>query len=153
MNFFVSTMLFLSFSFSLIFANAANADTPAFKCLDNGKTVFSQTPCKGGTSTAIDIKTIHPSEQEQHAAQNAHQQRLRTLSKLEKSRHKDEAQQDTINRRLASQAASARKRCEAKQLQTKWAKEDLKNTQPKAEMKARQKLKRAEEKADLVCRN
>lgn len=150
MKFFASTILFLSFNFNL---SAASADTPAFKCQDNGKTIFSQTPCKSGTSTAIDIKTIAPSEQEQHAAQNAHQQRLKTLSKLEKSRHKDDAKQDAINRRLASQAASKRKHCEAKQLQAKWAKEDFKNTQPKAEMKARQKLKRAEEKAELVCKN
>ncbi|MFZ6817664.1 hypothetical protein [Undibacterium sp. Ji22W] len=150
MKFFVSMMLFLSLNLNF---RSATADTPAYKCQENGKTIFSQIPCRGGTSTAIDIKTIRPSEQEQHAAQNAHQQRLKTLSKLEKKRHQDDAKQDAINRHLANQAAGARKRCEAKQLQTKWAKEDLKNTQPKAEMKARQKLKRAEEKADLVCKN
>ncbi|MBC3874395.1 hypothetical protein [Undibacterium flavidum] len=152
MKFFVSTMLFLSLGLGVSLSSAI-ADTPAFKCQDNGKIIFSQTPCKSGTSTVIDIKTIRPSEQEQHAAQNAHQQRLKIVSKLEKSRHKDDAKQDAINRHIASQAASARKHCEAKQLQAKWAKEDLKNTQPKAEMKARQKLKRAEEKADLVCKN
>lgn len=129
------------------------ADTPAFKCQENGKTIFSQHPCKTGISTAIDIKTIAPSAEDQIAAQKAHKQRMSAIGKLEKTRERDDAKHEAINRRLANKAAAARKRCEAQQLQTKWAKEDLKNTQPKGEMKAQQKLKRAQERADLVCKD
>ena len=135
------------------YVGTTNADTSAFKCQENGKTIYSQAPCKNGNLTAIEIKTDNPSAHEQQLAQEAHRQRLKTLGSMEKSRHREEARQDSINRHLASQAASAKKHCEAKQLQAKWAKEDLKNAQLKTEMKARQKLKRADEKAELACKN
>jgi hypothetical protein len=145
---FLATTLTLLFQSMLVFA-----DTTAFKCQENGKTIFSQHPCKSGTSTAIDIKTIAPSADEQLAAQKAHKQRISAIGKLEKTRERDDAKHEAISRRAANKAAAARKRCEAQQLQTKWAKEDLKNTQPKGEMKAQQKLKRAQERADFVCKD
>lgn len=128
------------------------AETYAYKCQDNGRTIFSQHPCKTGTSTAVGIKTTAPTAGEQLAAQHQHTQRLTAIRKLEKVRERDEAKQDAINRRAAVQAAAAKKRCDAQQMQTKWAKENLKNTQPKGEMKAQQKLKRAQERADFVCK-
>ncbi len=145
---FLATTLTLLFQSMLVFA-----DTTAFKCQENGKTIFSQHPCKSGTSTAIDIKTIAPSADEQLAAQKAHKQRISAIGKLEKTRERDDAKHEAISRRAVNKAAAARKRCEAQQLQTKWAKEDLKNTQPKGEMKAQQKLKRAQERADFVCKD
>jgi hypothetical protein len=137
----------------LLQSTFAFADTPAFKCQENGRTIFSQHPCKSGTSTAIDIKTIAPSAEEQLAAQKAHKQRISAIGKLEKTRERDDARHEAISRRAANKAAAARKRCDAQQLQAKWAKEDLKNTQPKGEMKAQQKLKRAQERADFICKD
>jgi len=129
------------------------ANTPAYKCQDNGKIVFSQTPCKSGTSTVVHIKPRSPSTEEQIAIEKAHKQRLKTIAQLEKIRERDDAKHEAINRKYANQAAANRKRCDAEQLKTKWAKEDLKNTQPRGEMKAQQKLKRSQERANLVCQN
>ena len=140
--------------FGLVFWSTLSfAETYAYKCQVSGRTVFSQYPCKTGTSTAVGIKTDAPTAGDQLAAQKKHAQRLTAIRKLEKVRERDDAKYDAINRRLAVKAAAARKRCEAQQLQAKWAKEDLKKTQPKGEMKAQQKLKRAQERADLVCKD
>lgn len=130
-----------------------SANTPAYKCQDNGKVVFSQTPCKSGTSTVVHIKPRSPSTEEQILAEKAHKQRLKTIGQLEKIRERDDAKHEAINKRYANQAAANRKRCDAEQLKTKWAKEDLKNTQPRGEMKAQQKLKRSQERANLVCQS
>lgn len=147
-------MKFLVMTLTLLFQSMlVFADTTAFKCQENGKTIFSQHPCKSGNSTAVDIKTIAPSADEQVAAQKAHKQRMSAIGKLEKIRERDDAKHEAFSRRAANKAVAARKRCEAQQLQTKWAKEDLKNTQPKGEMKAQQKLKRAQERADFVCKD
>jgi hypothetical protein len=143
------SLAFCSFFFSL----SSHADTPAFKCLDNGKTLFSQTPCKGVPSTPIDIKTSDIPEQETQRAFKRHQLRLSESNKNQKIRDREDAKQEANYRRIASKNASTKKQCDAMQMKSKWAKEDLRSTQPKGEMKAQLKLKRAQEKADLVCKN
>ncbi|MFC0350718.1 hypothetical protein [Undibacterium danionis] len=138
---------------SFFFSLSSYADTPAFKCQENGKTIFSQTPCKGMQSTPIDIKTTQIPEEETQRALKRHQHRLSESNKNQKARDREFAKQEAASRRIASKNAQAKKQCESQQLKTKWAKEDLRSTQPKGEMKAQAKLKRAQEKADLVCKN
>lgn len=143
----LSVLVALFFCTTLSFA-----ETYAYRCQVDGRTVFSQYPCKNGTSTSVGIKAAAPTAGEQLAAQKQHGQRLTAIRKLEKVREREDAKQDAINRKLALQAAAARKRCEAQQMKTKWAKENLKNTQPRGEMKAQQALKRAKEREDFVCK-
>lgn len=143
------SLAFSSFFFSLF----SHADTPAFKCLDNGKTIFSQTPCKGMQSTPIDIKTNDIPEEETQRALKRHQHRLSESNKNQKIKDREDAKQEASYRRIASKNASSKKQCDAMQMKSKWAKEDLRSTQPKGEMKAQLKLKRAQEKADLACKN
>jgi len=138
---------------SFFFSPSSHADTPAFKCQENGKTIFSQTPCKGMQSTPIDIKTTQIPEEETQRALKRHQHRLSESNKNQKARDREFAKQEAASRRVASKNAQAKKQCENQQLKTKWAKEDLRSTQPKGEMKAQAKLKRAQEKADLICKN
>ena len=138
---------------SFFFSLSSHADTPAFKCQENGKTIFSQTPCKGMQSTPIDIKTTQIPEEETQRALKRHQHRLSESNKNQKTRDREFAKQEAASRRIASKNAQAKKQCENQQLKTKWAKEDLRSTQPKGEMKAQAKLKRAQEKADLICKN
>jgi hypothetical protein len=138
---------------SFFFSLSSYADTPAFKCQENGKTIFSQTPCKGMQSTPIEIKTTQIPDEETQRALKRHQHRLSESNKNQKARDREFAKQEAASRRIASKNAQAKKQCENQQLKTKWAKEDLRSTQPKGEMKAQAKLKRAQEKADLICKN
>jgi hypothetical protein len=144
----LSVLVALFFCTTLSFA-----ETYAYRCQVDGRTVFSQHPCNKGTSTAVGIKTVAPTAGDQLAAQDQHAKRLTAIRKLEKVRERDDAKYDAMNRRLAMKAAAAKKRCEAQQMQAKWAKEDLKKTQPRGEMKAQEKLKRAQERADFVCKD
>nr|WP_315484746.1 hypothetical protein [uncultured Undibacterium sp.] len=148
----LSIMLSVLLSFYL-FSLASYADTPAFKCQENGKTIFSQTPCKGVPSTPIEIKTSQIPEEETQRALKRHQHRLSESNKNQKVRDREFAKQEAASRRIASKNASEKKQCENLQMKSKWAKEDLRSTQPKGEMKAQVKLKRAQEKADLACKN
>ncbi|MBR7798714.1 hypothetical protein [Undibacterium fentianense] len=141
------------FLLGLGFIQYAVADTAVFKCIENGKTIFSQVPCKGVLSTPVDIKTTAPTPADQLEAKKTYQRTLKEMRQLEKSRHQAESQQAAIDRQLSNKAAARNKRCEAQQMKSKWAKEDVKNSQPRNEMKAQQKLKRAQEKAEFVCKN
>ncbi|MFZ6802005.1 hypothetical protein [Undibacterium sp. Di24W] len=156
----VKTPLRLKFSILLsvllscsLFGLASYADTPAFKCQENGKTIFSQTPCKGVPSTPIEIKTSQIPEEETQRALKRHQHRLSESQKNQKARDREFAKEETASRRIASKNASKKKQCENLQMKSKWAKEDLRSTQPKGEMKAQKNLKRAQERADFVCKN
>jgi Skp family chaperone for outer membrane proteins len=138
---------------SLFLSLSSHADTPAFKCQENGKTIFSQTPCKGMQSTPIEIKTSQIPEEETQRALKRHQHRLSESNKNQKASDREFAKQEAASRRNASKNANTRKQCENLQMKSKWAKEDLRSTQPRGEMKAQVKLKRAQEKADLACKN
>lgn len=151
-SFKVAVTLSLLLSCSLL-SPPSLADTPAFKCQENGKTIFSQTPCKGMNSTPIAIKSNQIPEEETQRALKRHQLRLSESNKNQKARDREFAKQEAASRRIASKNANAKKQCENLQMKSKWAKEDLRGTQPRAEMKAQVKLKRAQEKADLACKN
>ncbi len=132
-------------------ASAASPDTQVYKCKDGDRFVFKQTPCSGDASGAITIHDQQPSLKDQKAAQVAHLARLKESTRLQKIRERQQAKDEASYRSAMKQAASARKQCESLKMKAQWAKEDLKNSQPRAEMKAQTKLKRAQQKADLVC--
>jgi hypothetical protein len=152
LNFKISMLLSVLLSCSFL-SLSSYADTPAFKCQENGKTIFSQTPCKGVPSTPIEIKTSQIPEEETQRALKRHQHRLSESNKNQKASDREFAKQEAASRRIASKNANAKKQCENLQMKSKWAKEDLRGSQPRGEMKAQVKLKRAQEKADLVCKN
>lgn len=132
-------------------ASAASPDTQVYKCKDGDHIVFKQMPCSSGSSSAITVHSQQPSLKDQQTAQAAHQARLKESTRLQKIRERQQAKDEASYRSAMKQAASARKQCESLKMKAQWAKEDLKNTQPRAEMKAQTKLKRAQQKADLMC--
>lgn len=142
--------LALGFSFSM--ANEVRADTSVYKCTAEGKTSYSQLPCKSGEHKLVDIKTIAPSEEAVTDATKAHDQRLSESKKLQKVRESAEAKDASKNRAIAKRLESEQKQCDAQVLKEKWAKEDLNRTQPKGEMKAQARLKRAKERTALACK-
>lgn len=131
--------------------SAASPGTEVYKCKEADRIVFKQTPCAGEANSAITINTYQPSLKQQKAAQAAHQSRLKESTRLQKIRERQQAKDESAYRSAMKHAASTRKQCESLKMKAQWAKEDLKNTQPRAEMKAQTKLKRAQQKADMVC--
>ncbi len=141
--------------FGLFYAGTytAHADTSAHKCIDNGKTFYSQLPCKGSEAKLVDVRSNTPSDEAIQNAVKAQHQRQVESNKLQKTREREEAKEASKNRAIAKRMESEQKQCEAQQQKAKWAKEDLDRTQPKGEMKAQAKLKRANERAALTCKN
>lgn len=131
--------------------SAASPGTEVYKCKEADRIVFKQTPCAGDANSAITINTYQPNLKQQKTAQAAHQSRLKESTRLQKIRERQQAKDESAYRSAMKQAVSARKQCESLKMKAQWAKEDLKNTQPRAEMKAQTKLKRAQQKADMVC--
>ncbi|MBI1835125.1 MAG: hypothetical protein HYR92_05135 [Burkholderiales bacterium] len=143
--------LLLALLTSIHQTSAASPDTQVYKCKEGERVVFKQTPCAGEASGAITIHSHQPSLAEQKAAQTAQQTRLKESNRLQKIRERIQAKDEASYRSAMKQAANARKQCESLKMKAQWAKEDLKNTQPRGEMKAQTKLKRAQQRADLIC--
>lgn len=137
----------------LVFAiPVARGDTQVYKCMKNGVTSFSQTPCDGKVSEPQNIKTFNPSKEDQNRAAKDHQTRQKEYDRLVKIRHAEEAKLDAQNRALAKQAAATRKHCDNLKMHTEWAKEDYRNAKPKNQAQAKTKLKRSEELYAMNCK-
>lgn len=143
----------LSFGFCCLSIFKTHADTPAYKCIDQGKTFYSQLPCKGTGTKLVDLKSNTPTDGAIQDAVKAQRQRLAESNKLQKVRERAEAKEESKNRAIVKKMESEQKQCDAQQLKTKWAKEDLSNSQPKNETKARAKLKRANERTAIACKS
>jgi len=146
-----------AFSFSLVLItifyplllNYAQAET--YQCIKNGSTTYSEIPCTDGESKRVQIKPSVVSEQEYQRAVSQHKQNQATLQKIEAAHEKEDAQREKATRALASKNQKQKTKCDDLQLKVKWAREDAAQANPKTEAKARQKLKRALEKAALSC--
>ncbi|MFZ6690808.1 hypothetical protein [Undibacterium sp. SXout20W] len=140
----------LSFSFD------AYADV--YQCEKGGHIQFTQSACtaeqKQIAHTTVSPATS-PSKEERQAAiardKNAHSE----LNRLQKQRIKDEEKQDKATAKQLTQLTQLRQRkaaCDKAQLQVKWAHENAANASIKTENKAKLNLKRAKEKAELICK-
>lgn len=142
----------LSFWLFCTAAHNAHADTSAYKCTDRGKTTYSQLPCKEGEAKLVEVNSNTPSESAIQDAAKAQKLRLAESKKMQSVRERAQAKDDSKNRAIAKRLESEQKQCEVQKQKAKWAKEDLNRTQPKGEMKAQAKLKRANERAALTCK-
>ncbi|MCU6433251.1 hypothetical protein LPB67_05600 [Undibacterium sp. Jales W-56] len=133
----------------ITFINTSQAE--AYKCDVNGSISYSQTPCVANAKQAI--MATHqgiPPYSEQKAKEIAAQEKSEA-NRLAQSRHKTENKNETEMKAIAARNTKKKQQCDEQQLKIKWVKEDLANAKPKAESQARQKVKRATEKAALVC--
>lgn len=149
-------IVFLSVIFSFYsqqaIANIERNNSDTYQCNNAGKITFSQFPCKEGTSTISNIKAPAVSKEDYQKASKRAAREKKELAKIIKEQDKENAQAQKISRATAQKNKKAKDNCAAYKLKAKWAKEDLRNTQPKSEMKAQIKLRRAQEKADLACK-
>lgn len=125
-----------------------------YQCERDGRIQYSQTPCtpdqKALGKKVTQDTTESTNETQRHIQQLA--QDKKEAARLERERHKTEEKRDKEFRRQAAKTEKQKGQCDKARLQIKWAEEDARNASPKSEAKARQKLKRTKEKAELACK-
>lgn len=126
-----------------------------YQCEKNGRMQYSQTPCSQDQKAIGKNVTLDSTDSESEKQHRINQlaQDKKEAARLERERHKTEDKRDKENSRQVAKAEKQKTQCDKAHLQVKWAEEDARSASPKSEAKARQKLKRTKEKADLVCRH
>lgn len=125
-----------------------------YQCEKDGRMQYSQTPCtqdqKALGKKITQESTDSASEKQRRITQLA--QDKKEAARLERERHKTEDKRDKEINRQTAKTEKQKGQCDKARLQIKWAEEDARNASPKSEAKARQKLKRTKEKAELACK-
>jgi type IV secretory pathway VirB10-like protein len=126
-----------------------------YQCEKDGRMQYSQTPCsqdQKAIGKKVTQDATDSASEKQHRINQLAQDK-KEAARLERERHKTEDKRDKENSRQAAKTEKQKSQCDKAHLQVKWAEEDARSASPKSEAKARQKLKRTKEKADLVCRH
>src|SRR5471030_1359094 len=95
----------------MLFASATAGAQTIYKCTVDGKPTYSDTPCQAGASAVIDVPRP---PQVDTSLDLARQEKL--SAKMEKARHKSEAQDEREQDRSAKAADAQRKKCAAARL-------------------------------------
>lgn len=143
----LATSLMISLS---AICSAAFAET--YKCDHHGAVTYSQTPCAEGIVKPMHLTVDKVSSADYQMGLKEHLKEQAEVKKLQNNRHREEAKYAREMRVILAKNERQKEKCDALQAKVKWAKEDLSNAHPKAESKARFKLKRATEKAALSCK-
>ena len=126
-------------------AGAASAQT-AYKCVQNGQTSYSETPCTAGQLQIIEVPPPPPA-----VDKGAATRQQRVASQLESVRKQREAREDAARARGEQQAEVLEKRCAQLRLEQKWAAQDAVGAGDKAREAAQLKVRRAGEKLAIEC--
>ena len=128
-------------------AGAASAQT-AYKCVQNGQTSYSETPCTAGQLQIIEVPPSPPA-----VDKGAATRQQRVASQLESVRKQREAREDQARARGAQQAEVLEKRCAQLRLEQKWAAQDAVGAGDKNRDAAQLKARRAGERLAVECLN
>ena len=126
-------------------AGAASAQT-AYKCVQNGQTSYSETPCTAGQLQIIEVPPPPPA-----VDKGAATRQQRVASQLESVRKQREAREDAARARGEQQAEVLEKRCAQLRLEQKWAAQDAVGASDKTREAAQLKVRRAGEKLAIEC--
>jgi len=147
--------LFLALLISAIIFEPASALADIYQCEKNGQTQYSQTACTNDEKqigrTTISAAT-NPSREDQQAAIARQKSAQAELKQLQQKRIKEQEKQEKIASKQLVKSQQHKAACDKAQLQVKWAREDADTAPVKSETKAKRQLKRAKEKADLICK-
>ncbi|OBV38145.1 DUF4124 domain-containing protein [Janthinobacterium psychrotolerans] len=127
--------------------SAASAQT-VYKCVQNGQTSYSETPCAAGQLQIIEVPPPPPV-----VDKGAATRQQRVASQLESTRKQREAREDQARARGAQQAEVREKRCAQLRLEQKWAAQDAVGAGDKNRDAAQTKVRRAGEKLAIECLN
>ena len=126
-------------------AGTASAQT-AYKCVQNGQTSYSETPCTAGQLQIIEVPPPPPA-----VDKGAATRQQRVASQLESVRKQREAREDQARARGAQQAEVHEKRCAQLRLEQKWAAQDAVGAGDRTREAAQLKVRRAGEKLAIEC--
>ena len=126
-------------------AGTASAQT-AYKCVQNGQTSYSETPCTAGQLQIIEVPPPPPA-----VDKGAATRQQRVASQLESVRKQREAREDAARARGEQQAEVLEKRCAQLRLEQKWAAQDAVGAGDKTREAAQLKVRRAGEKLAIEC--
>ncbi len=121
----------------------------AYRCLEQGKLVYQNTPCPNGIAVAAP-SPVKPEDQAAALKQNAKEKA--ELAKLLAARSKEEAQAAKLARQTSRETRRQATTCQRLAMQQKWAEQDAADakTADKAE-KAKKKARRIAEKMQASC--
>lgn len=134
---------------ALTVAFLLSCSTPAlavYKCAEDGKVSYSDTPCAGGRQLDISIPAVDATSARQQFAHEKNE-----LKRLENDRHKREAIEEKEQLRVARAMASRKKKCDALARRVKWAEEDSRLAQGRSTEKAKRRAHRLTEQYDGEC--
>ena len=139
----------LAITFSLL-AYRADEALAAYKCKNEGKTIYSDQPCTEGLQSRLDnLEKPNPAVIAE-SLQQSERERLR-LKELEQQRAQRDAQYAKQERKLLQEQARKRKACRALERRKRWAEEDAAAASAKSAESAQRKVRRAGELFDEEC--
>lgn len=149
--------LWISLSFSItyltLFILIAPASAETYKCVDNGVSTYTQSPCPDTATQSVHKSSNNVSDKDYQQAIKTSEKEKADLNRLLSARSKEEEKYQKEQRKISSKNEKNRQKCVSLQLSAKWAKEDLANASAKSMSKAKSKLKKANEKAELQCKS
>lgn len=138
----------MKFLVILMLCASATADAqPLYKCTVDGKPTYSDTPCKAGTSTVIDVPRPPKIDTSGDLARTE-----KLSAQMEKERHKREAHDEREQERAAKAADAQRKKCDAARLKQKEAEQAASNATLKKYERAQANAARAADAASAECK-
>ena len=108
----------------LCLSASTTAAAQVYKCVNNGKVTYSESPCPGAKVTRLDAPTVAPDAPAPPDPRAELQRQKALADQLSKARKASEAQHERQRARIVSAAAQRYQRCEKLRLQKKWADED-----------------------------
>jgi hypothetical protein len=149
--------LWISLSFSItyltLFILIAPASAETYKCVDNGVSTYTQSPCPDTATQSVHKSSNNISDKDYRQAIKTSEKEKADLNRLLSARSKEEEKYQKEQRKISAKNEKNRQKCASLQLSAKWAKEDLANATAKSMTKAKSKLKKANEKAELQCKS
>ncbi|SFX29293.1 protein of unknown function [Janthinobacterium lividum] len=131
----------------VLLAGSAGAQD-VYKCVQDGQTSYSATPCTGGQLQILEVPSPPPAVDKGAATRQE-----RVTSQLEAARKKQENLADQARERAAKQKETRDKHCAQLRLEQKWAAQDAVGAGDKTRDAAQLKARRAGERLAVECLN
>jgi len=132
---------------ALLAAGSASAQT-VYKCVKDGQTSYSETPCAAGQLQILAVPEPPPAVDKGAATRQD-----RVASQLEFVRKQQEQREDAARARGSNQLEAREKHCAQLRLDQKWAAEDAAAANDKTRDAAQLRAHRAAEKLAAACPN
>lgn len=131
---------------ALLTASASAQDV--YKCVQDGRTSYSATPCAGGQLQILEVPSPPPAVDKGAATRQE-----RVASQMEAARKQREKLEDQARERAAKQKEMHEKHCAQLRLEQKWAAQDAVGAGDKNRDAAQLKARRAGERLAVECLN